>query len=81
MTKVNKILWRMYWPLSYMKRCYPKASKKRRIMNKWINRFGNDVDLSHIIHSPNPFLKLLEHCEFKGKYIPVPTESGSIDES
>lgn len=48
------ILRQLYSSMSYMKKRYPKAAKKRRILNKWRNRFGEDFKMEDFIFKQNP---------------------------
>lgn len=78
-SKYLKALRSVYSPISEMKKRYPKAAKKTRIITKWTNRFGPDVDLSTIVYKENFLLKLLPYQEWGG-YFPVPIVLGEDDE-
>ncbi len=55
----------IYEPVAYMKRRYPKASKKKRVLKKWINRFGPDFCFNPILAGKNPFLELIDEDPWK----------------
>jgi hypothetical protein len=52
----KSLLDRWLAPISYMKKRYPKAAKKRRIIKKWQSRFGTDVDLRSILQDRSKIL-------------------------
>lgn len=60
-----------------MAKLYPKAAKKRRVRNKWRNRFGADVNMKELVTERNPFLETLLNEPFgEGKFYPVPIIKG-----
>ncbi len=67
----KNILAQIYMPVEYLKAKYPKAAKRKRILKKWNNRFGNDLE----IYDRNPFLELLsKEAPSTGVYYPVPVD-------
>src|ERR1700679_729102 len=57
--KMVNLLNQLYSPMSYMKKRYPKAAKKKRIIKKWAKRFGtDDFEIAKIVYSRNPILEL-----------------------
>lgn len=78
---VKKLFEFMYAPNALMAKLYPKAAKKRRIRNKWRNRFGYDFNMKDMVQEMvgqrNPFLEtLLKEPFSEGKYYPVPIIKG-----
>lgn len=57
-----KVYRRHFTPIAYMKARYPKAAKRKRIQNKWRNRFGEDVGSFDCWPSENLFFR-----EFKNE--------------
>lgn len=77
----HKAFERLYYPVRYHLKRYPKAGKKRRILKKWVNRFGEDS--LTIFLKDNPFLKMLpkeENGGFSGKNLSVPIIFGVTTE-
>jgi hypothetical protein len=51
-----RILYELYNTNECYKRWYPKAAKKKRILKKWLNRFGPDANVKDMVYSNNPFM-------------------------
>lgn len=61
-----------FYPIKHMRKKYPKAAKRRRIIKKWLNRFGPDVDFEKLINTPSPMFEIMKQDNFSGAYIAVP---------
>ena len=69
---MGRALYEVYHGVECFKRYYPKAAKKKRIVKKWIKRFG-DPFIWETVLDINPFLSLLPKDEsYEGKYLPLP---------
>jgi hypothetical protein len=68
------VLKQIYSPISYMKARYPKAAKKRRILNKWRNKYGEQLDWKKYesLDPLDPIFERVYANEVNGKYYPVP---------
>ena len=67
-----KLFKRQYLPITYMKKKHPKAAKKRRIIKKWISRFGSEVDFNKMIMCENALMCKIPKDTWTGSSYHIP---------
>lgn len=69
----DELFQRYFKPITWMKRRYPKAAKKRRIIKKWINRFGPEIDFEDLMKQESlVFKSIKKHPSWQGAEINIP---------
>jgi len=69
---LSRLFKRQYQPIAYMKRKHPKAARKRRVIKKWVSRFGAEIDFGKMATTENALMLKIPKDTWTGSSYHIP---------